>query len=192
MKRILATAAAMIALSDHQGAAAMQSSRPCMQQEEFRSVAVVLLPVLHKQAVSSCSAFLPSNAGLLVQSDELTSRYTASAERERPAAGEALARLLANEMPVPMSGSAILPFVEGLVPGLLAEGIDAKTCEIANNIWTALAPLPPENIASTLGAILLAASQDKDDSKAKEEKSGGRGLDDFAVCPYVATVGAVR
>lgn len=86
---------------------------------------------------------------------------------------------------MPMSGSAILPFIEGMVPALLAQEIDAEACEVANNIWTAIAPLPPENIASTLGAILLAASKDKaEDGKAKENR---RSLDDFAVCPYVAT-----
>ena len=49
-------------------------------------------------------------------------------------------------------------------------------------------PLPPENIASTLGAILLAASKDK--AKDSEDKAGSRSLDDFAVCPYVATAQA--
>lgn len=186
MKKLLAGAAALAALTCHQGAFAAQAAKPCMNNSEFQSVAVVLLPVLHTQAVASCKAFLPSNAGLLVQSAELTSRYATSAERERTAAGDILARLLAKEMPVPMSGSAILPFIEGMVPALLAQEIDAEACEVANNIWTALAPLPPENIASTLGAILLAASKDKakDDGKGKE---GSRRFDDFAVCPYVAT-----
>lgn len=185
MKNLLAGAAALVAICSHQGALAAQATKPCLSNSEFQSVAVVLLPVLHSQAVTSCKAFLPANAGLLVQSAELTARYAVSAERERTAAGDILARLLAKEMPVPMSGSAILPFIEGMVPALLAQEIDAEACEVANNIWTAIAPLPPENIASTLGAILLAASKDKsEDGKAKENR---RSLDDFAVCPYVAT-----
>ena len=107
-----------------------------MTNSEFQSVAVVLLPALHSQAVTSCKAFLPANAGLLVQSAELTARYATSAERERTAAGDILARLLAKEMPVPMTGSAILPFIEGMVPAMLAQEIDAEACEVANNIWT--------------------------------------------------------
>ena len=188
MKKLLASAAALIALCSHQGALAAQATKPCMTNSEFQSVAVVLLPSLHSQAVTSCKAFLPANAGLLVQSAELTARYATSAERERTAAGDILARLLAKEMPVPMSGSAILPFIEGMVPAMLAQEIDAEACEVANNIWTAIAPLPPENIASTLGAILLAASKDK--AKDSKDKAGNRSLDDFAVCPYVATAQA--
>lgn len=189
MKNFIAGIVAVVALTSHQGAFAAQSNKPCLKDSEFRSVAVTLLPVLHNQAVASCKAYLPANAGLLVQSAELTQRYAASAERERTAAGDILARLLANELPVPMAGSAILPFIEGMVPAMLAQGIDAEMCETANNIWTALAPLPPENIASTLGAILLATSKDK--NKADAAKAGGaRALDNFAVCPYVATAEA--
>lgn len=187
MQKFFAGVAALVALSTHQGAMAAQAAKPCMSQNEFQSVAVVLLPVLHNQAVASCKAFLPSNAGLLVQSEELTERYAASAERERAAAGTILARLLAKELPFPMSGSAILPFIEGMMPAIIAQGIDAERCEIANNIWTAIAPLPPENIASTLGAILLASSKDRQTDKEGKQRSGSRGFDDFAVCPYVAT-----
>ncbi len=188
MNKLLASAAALVALCSHQGALAAEAAEPCMTNSEFQSVAVVLLPALHSQAVTSCKAFLPANAGLLVQSAELTARYATSAERERTAAGDILARLLAKEMPVPMTGSAILPFIEGMVPAMLAQEIDAEACEVANNIWTAIAPLPPENIASTLGAILLAASKDK--AKDSADKAGSRSLDDFAVCPYVATAQA--
>lgn len=190
MKNLFAGAAALIAIISHQSAMAAESAKPCLTSSEFQSVAVTLLPVLHNQAVTSCKAFLPANAGLLVQSAELTARYAPSAARERAAAGEILARMLADQLPVPMSGSAILPFVEGMVPAMLAQGIDAETCEVANNLWTALAPLPAENIASTLGAILVAASKDKKEDADNEEKSASRPLDDFAVCPYVATAQA--
>lgn len=187
MRKLFATAVALAALGSHQVALAASSGKPCISKNEFQSVAVTLLPVLHSQAVTSCKAFLPANAGLLVQSAELTARYASSAERERVAAGEILARMLADQIPVPMSGSAILPFVEGMLPGLLAQGIDAQTCEAANNIWTAIAPLPAENIASTLGAILVAASKDRKKDAGESDKSSARPLDDFAVCPYVAT-----
>lgn len=187
MRKLFAAAVALAAIGSHQGAIAASAATPCMSKSEFQSVAVTLLPVLHSQAVTSCKAFLPANAGLLVQSAELTARYASSAERERVAAGEILARMLADQLPVPMSGSAILPFVEGMLPGLLAQGIDAQTCEAANNIWTAIAPLPAENIASTLGAILVAASNDKKKDAGESDKSSARPLDDFAVCPYVAT-----
>jgi hypothetical protein len=100
--------------------------------------------------------------------------------------------MLANELPVPMAGTAILPFVEGMVPAMLADGIDANTCEAANNIWTALSPLPPENIAATLGAIMVAASKDKAETAETEEDQTKRPFDDFAVCPYVATLEAKR
>jgi hypothetical protein len=192
MKNLLASAAALVALCSHQGAMAAQAAKPCMSKSEFQSVAVVLLPVLHSQAVTSCKAFLPANAGLLIQSDELTTRYAESAARERIAAGDILARMLANELPVPMAGTAILPFVEGMVPAMLANGIDAKTCEAANNIGTALAPLPPENIAATLGAIMVAASKDKADTPVNDADQAKRPFDDFAVCPYVATLEAKR
>lgn len=187
MRKLFAAAVALAAISSHQGAVAASAATPCMSKSEFQSVAVTLLPVLHSQAVTSCKAFLPANAGLLVQSAELTARYASSAEREKVAAGQILARMLADQLPVPMSGSAILPFIEGMVPAMLAQGIDAETCEVANNIWTAIAPLPAENIASTLGAILVAASKDKKKGGGESDKSSARPLDDFAVCPYVAT-----
>ena len=190
MRKLFATAVAIAALGSHQGAIAASANKPCLSKSEFQSVAVTLLPVLHSQAVTSCKAFLPANAGLLVQSAELTARYASSAERERVAAGEILARMLADQLPVPMTGSAILPFIEGMVPAMLAQGIDAETCEVANNIWTAIAPLPAENIASTLGAILVAASKDKKKDAGEGQKSSARPLDDFAVCPYVATTEA--
>ncbi len=187
MRKLFAATAALIALSSNQGALATPSERPCLKSEEFQSIAVVLLPLLHKQAVTSCKTFLPSNAGLLVQSDELTARYVATAERQRTKAGDILARLLAKEMPVPMSGSAILPFVEGMVPALLSEGMDARTCQIANNVWTALAPLPPENIASTLGAILQVAADADGETKLEKDNDRPHGLNYIAICPYVAT-----
>lgn len=190
MKNWIAGFAALVAVTSHQDALAAQAAKPCLSNGEFRSVAVTLLPALHNQAVSSCKAHLPSNAGLLVQSAELTAKYNAAAEKERTAAGNILARLLADELPVPMSGSAILPFIEGMVPAMLAQSIDAKACEAANNIWTALAPLPSENIASTLGAILLANSNDKRDGESNASGRNNRALDSFAVCPYVATVEA--
>lgn len=190
MKKLAAGITALIALSSHQGAVAAQSAKPCLSNGEFQSIALVLLPTLHNQAVTSCRAFLPANAGLLVQSEELKARYTAAAARERTAAGNVLARLLANELPESMSGAAILPFIEGMMPAMLAQGIDAEGCEAANNIWTALAPLPPENIASTLGAILLASSKSKKAGDAAKAPGSKRGFNDFAVCPYVATAEA--
>lgn len=67
MKKLLAGAAALVAICSHQGALAAQATKPCLSNSEFQSVAVVLLPVLHSQAVTSCKAFLPANAGLLVE-----------------------------------------------------------------------------------------------------------------------------
>ncbi|MGL5838476.1 MAG: hypothetical protein ACRCY3_08255 [Sphingorhabdus sp.] len=188
MKKQFALIAALTAIVSHQGAQAAEAVKPCMTSSELNSVVVALLPSLHTQVVTSCRSFLPANAAMVVGSEGLTASYQAAAADERVAAGDALKKLFGKDMPAQMPGTALLPFVEAMVPEMLGKELDAKSCVIANNIWSAMAPLPPQNIASMLGAIILAASQDKkpkEDEKAQVANKSR--FNDLEVCPYVAT-----
>jgi hypothetical protein len=179
--KVSASLAIMATLSIPMSATA-QATKPCISKEQVSIAVSALLPPLIETMSSGCKDFLPQNASLSRLDVGAFQQYKAAGESATPAAGEFLVKVMGDQLPEGMKGDAILPFVKGIITSKVASDLNAETCSIANNLWAALSPLPPENWGQIVAGI-MAATKPKNVSAKKGSQNAMP-----AICPYIAEI----
>ncbi len=188
--KILTAAAAIVALGT-QSAQAAQSAN-CLTQGEASGLAMAIIPGALEQTMKDCAAHLPANAGLMVNGPGALAQYrqAASAEAVQSVAGNAIAKIAGDDLPSEVPKALALSFVEAMVVGSIAKGMDEESCAIVNNVWAPLAPLPLRNLSEVVIGVALAALDDEtasDQPDSKDDKKETSPLDDIEICPFIST-----
>lgn len=174
---ILATMALPVSVS-------AQAAKPCMTKDQLGGLVVTLLPAAMKQLQTTCKPNLPENAALSTLSVDKMTQFQTAATAARPKAAEALRIMMGNEVPEGVDGATMLPFIESMAVAGIAGEIKPEMCPMVNNMWSALAPLPPENWGELVAIFaLIGMKETKGPAKAAGKKNP---MSDLNICPYVA------
>lgn len=137
--------------------------RPRLNETEVNAVALYSMPHAFRALQTRCAPQLPASAYIRSQGDALGTRLDRSARGRFPAARAAMTRLLAEGNPqmatligqIPEDN--VEPLVRELIAGKVQSEVKLEDCARLNRVLELLDPLPPENLASLLGVIVLEA-----------------------------------
>lgn len=162
MSMIKSASALVLALSLGTSATAT-TAQNCLSEAEGTAVFAAMLPDLIDGLRDRCAAHLPANAFLATNADALIAQYKAHADQQWPAAKLAFGRIAGQEeMTDKLPDEFFRPMVGAMVGAELVKDLKAEDCAGASRVVENLAPLPPENVAGLIGAILVLAEDDKD------------------------------
>lgn len=149
----------------------------CISEKQANALFVAVLPGVVEALGTQCQAHLPSDARLLNSTETLETSYKPASEAAWPNATEAFAALLGAKMPKGLDTGIIAPIAGAFTVAAIAEKIDTSDCPVAEKVYAALEPLPPQNIASLLVTLIQQADSRTD---SKEETDDGPPFD---ICP---------
>ncbi|HYC94466.1 MAG TPA: hypothetical protein VEB39_02080 [Sphingomicrobium sp.] len=153
-----------VSLSMATSATAAAQSK-CVTEAESAAIMAAMMPDLIDGLRKKCSAHLPTNAYLSQRSTELVARYRVLADQRWPTAKLAFGRMtgepgIADKLP----DEFFRPMLGAMVGDALVKDVKPHECEGANRIVESLAPLPPENVAVLIAAIMTLADREGRDS----------------------------
>ena len=164
------TCAAILSAASLSASAVAAAPKECVSEAEGAAIMASLMPDLIKGLGDKCAPHLPANAYLVQNGKALSDRYKLLADQRWPTAKLAFARMTGEpEMADKLPDEFFRPMLGSMVGSELVKGIGAEDCGGANRIVENLAPLPPQNVANLIGAIMALADKD----------GGGKG---FEIC----------
>ena len=139
------------------------ATEECLTEAEGTAVFASMLPDLIDGLRDKCAAHLPTDSFLAQNADTLVARYKVVADSRWPTAKLAFARIaggkdIADKLP----DEFFRPMLGTMIGNELVKDLNPKDCGGADRIVQNLAPLPPENVAGLIGAILILADDEKD------------------------------
>ena len=141
--------------------AAAATKEECVTEAEGAAIMASLMPDLINGISDKCVAHLPANAYLVQNGKALAARYKMLADQRWPTAKLAFGRMTGEpEMADKLPDEFFRPMLGSMVGAELVKGVTPQDCGGANRIVENLAPLPPENVANLVGAILVLAEKD--------------------------------
>jgi hypothetical protein len=152
-----------------QAIAAQAAATPCLTSGEVRALATFAMPSVLTGVIDNCSRQLGANAFMTSQGRGLVAAYAAGKDAAWPQARKAFFRLAQSGKGgekdtmgamASMPDSALQPFVEGMIGGLIGAKLKPAQCGTADRLMRLLAPLPPQNTAELLSTILELADAD--------------------------------
>lgn len=160
------SALALMGTLASQTAHAAQAGK-CLTPAEAESVAVSALPDALTSAQKVCTPHLPARSALRTASTRITQVYRPAADRAWPQAGRAF--LSAFELPLPegTSPDVVRPLLLATISALVEQEIKPEDCGTIDEFYSALEPLPPENVGKLLVAFLKLGENDKKPGQAK-------------------------
>ena len=140
-----------------------QAVRDCLSQEEGTAVFASMLPDLIDGVRDKCAAHLPADSYLASNADSLIARYKLAADQRWPVAKQAFGRIAGQEdMADQLPDEFFRPMMGAMIGAELVKGVKPGDCAGANRIVESLAPLPADNVAALISAILVLADDGKD------------------------------
>lgn len=133
--------------------------RSCLTRPEAEAVLLTVAPDALTSVGIVCAAALPSDA-LIRRPGALLDRLRAGSNAAWPRAQDAIRKLAGEEIGSLLGTDAARPILSALVAPLIATQVKPDDCARIDRIMTALAPLPPRNIA-TLIVEFIGVAQDK-------------------------------
>ncbi len=160
------TTLAVIGTMTSQTVQAAQAGK-CLTPAEAESVAVSALPDALASAQKACAPHLPARSALRNASVRISQVYQPAADRAWPQAGRAF--LSAFELPLPQGTSpdVVRPLLLATISALVEQEIKPEDCGTVDEFYTALEPLPPENVGKLLVAFLKIGEKSKKPGQAK-------------------------
>lgn len=157
---MLRTSIALLAVVS-MSSSAIAAEKDCVTEAEGSAIMASLMPDLINGLSDKCEAHLPANAYLVRNAKALSDRYKVLADQRWPMAKLAFARMTgAPEMADSVPDEYFRPMLGSMVGSELVKDIKGADCAGADRIVENLAPLPAENVANLIGAILLLAGND--------------------------------
>jgi hypothetical protein len=177
MKKAFVVPAALAALALPTQSIAQKASE-CLSPAEAQSLLVVALPDIVSAVTDKCKAVVGPKAYLARSGADLVARYRASGSESWPAARKAISKMVGAEAKLleALPDEAMRGFFSAGVTTAVAGDIKPETCGDIDRGISALAPLPPENIASLIGLILEMDSR-------RKSKDGAKAKGPLNICP---------
>lgn len=172
-----AAATAILAVTASNTAYAAQANA-CLTPSEAQSVAVAALPDALSSARRACLPHLPASSALSRSSARINQVYQPAADKAWPSAGRAF--MVAADLPLPpgTDPALIRPLLSVAITSMIEQQVKPDDCATVDEFYTALEPLPPENMGKLLIALL------KMDDAAK--KPGTHSRNPFTICKGMA------
>ncbi len=144
-------------------ASAAASTGECLSEAEAASVMAAVLPDLIDGLRDKCATHLPANAFLATSADAMIGRFKVVADNRWPTAKLAFARIAGQEdMVDKLPDEYFRPMLGAMVGAELVKDVKVEDCPGVDRVVANLSPLPAENGAALIGAILMLAEDEKD------------------------------
>jgi hypothetical protein len=149
---------AVLALVSSPATAMAQGQESCLTDAESRALFAFMIPEALGGVVRTCKPSLPATAFLATRGEETLVRYRAASTGSWPGARAAFlkrsdtkddAKVISG-----MSDAALQPFVSEALAGFVAKDVKAADCPRIDRFVAALAPMPPENVAELITALV--------------------------------------
>jgi hypothetical protein len=170
--RSAATLAIIGALAANTAAA---QTAACLTTDQAQSVAVAALPDALTSARRACLPHLPAASALTRSSAKISQVYQPAADRAWPTAGRAFMASVDIPLPPGTDPQLMRPLMSAAISALIEQEIKPKDCTAVDDFYSALEPLPPEN----MGKLLIALMKLDESSK----KPGEDSKSPFTLCP---------
>lgn len=160
----ISAASAIIALLS---ATSVQAAEPkqCIPAETAESLITYILPGALGAVRTKCSTSLPASAALLEVDSVRMQRYEADSQRAWPKASTAIGLMVGQDLPENLGTDAMRPFVDAMIPAMLAQEIQAKDCPTIDKVYSLLEPMPTANLASLTVMLAQLGSNGKQESR---------------------------
>ncbi|MET0179662.1 MAG: hypothetical protein ABW194_04155 [Novosphingobium sp.] len=135
----------------------------CVSEAELRGMVAFAMPSAIEGVVNNCSPHLVADGFLRRNGADMVAGYAAGKATAWPLARIAFLKLAAEkdrdsvEMVEKMPDTALQPFVEAIIAGLVGAKLKPAQCVLADKMLRLLAPLPPENTVELLSTIVALA-----------------------------------
>lgn len=171
------SATALLAVLASSSAHAMQAAT-CLAPADAQLVAVAALPDALASARRACLPHLPATSALSKSSTRIAQVYQPAADRAWPTAGRAF--LAVVELPLPPGTDPVLvrPLLSAAISAMIEQEIKPNDCSAVDEFYSALEPLPPEN----LGKLLVALMKMDDAAKGAAKSPERRSANPFTIC----------
>ena len=156
-KKIMATAAASMALITANVAAAQQQ---CLTEREVAHMLIYTTPLAIDAARVKCAGTLAEDGFLISKSGKLRSKYAALQDETWPKAKSAMVKFAgsgegAQELKAIASlpDASLRPFADALATQKLSESIKVKDCKNIERGMRLIAPLSPRDTGALIGFL---------------------------------------
>ncbi|GAA0481992.1 hypothetical protein GCM10009096_25320 [Parasphingorhabdus litoris] len=166
MFKKLSAASAMIALITGTSLQAAEAKQ-CIPAEQAESLITYVLPGALNAVRTKCSGSLPATATLLQVDSAQMQRYEADSQRAWPEASTAIGLLVGQDLPENMEMDAMRPFVDAMIPAMLAQEVKAKDCPTIDKVYGLLEPMPTANLAAL--TVMLAQLGSNDEKEGRKD-----------------------
>lgn len=154
-------------------AAQDRSDRPPVDPDTATSAMRYALPHMFGEVRQACADHLASDGFLALNGDRLAAKFADGADAHWPSARDFLIAMSQEEtgadegtdLLADLPDEALKPFVDGIVATMLSSEIKSADCATVEHFLELLDPLPADNLAATVGAIIAMVEEDE----AKEE-----------------------
>ena len=157
--RIALAALALAAVSQPASA----QDLPQMSEAEVNAVALYAMPHAFRALQARCATQLPGGAYIRTRGDVLGSRLDQASRGRFPAARAALTRMVTAQNPQmaallgQLPAENIEPLARELIAGKVQSEVQLTDCARYDRVLELLDPLPPENLASLMGVLVIEA-----------------------------------
>lgn len=142
---------------------ALAQSRPQLSEAEVNAVALYAMPHAFRALQTRCVPQLPADAYIRTRGDDMGTRLDRASRGRFPAARAALTRLVTSENPqmatllAQLPADNVEPLARELIAGKVQSEVNLSDCAKYNRVLELLDPLPPENLASLMGVLVVEA-----------------------------------
>ncbi len=179
MNKHLATVAASLAYLSMPTAAIAQSGGKCMTPAEAQNLIAFAMPDIITGVTEQCKPHWPAKSFLVSpEGANLIMRYKTASTTAWPSAKSAMQKVMGdNPLMTAMNDDVLKTLLAAGISAGISGDIKPQDCATYDRVAAAIAPLPPENMATLIGVILESESK-KSNASGKKSK-----LD---ICPAVA------
>ena len=161
-RKPLATTASLVMIATIAVGGPARAAKPCLTREEAQGMTMFVLPQAIEALGAKCGPVLPADALLAARSGAFAARYRTDAASAWPTARSAFAKLSSPTVLSLIGDDAARRMIAGTVGAGITDEIKPTDCAMIDRIATAVEPLPSNNMAMLLGALIeLGATRSK-------------------------------
>jgi hypothetical protein len=159
------------------GTAIAQAAKPCMTQVEVQNLITFAMPDIISGLATQCKPHIPATAFLNKSGGDLIARYRVTGNEAWPMAKKAVFKMMGDDkLAASMPDELTKGFLTAGISAGITKDIKPEDCGSISGVAEALAPLPPQNMATLIGVVIQMSSK----------KSGGKSKGSpFDICPAV-------
>lgn len=175
----IATIAGLLCTTSAQAGEAAQ----CLPPEKAEALFSYALPIVIGTARTQCADILPASAPLLREDSRQFQKYVTASDEAWPDAKDTIAIFTDNKLPADLDLDSLRPFVEAMIPAMLADEIKPKHCSTINRFYELLEPMPAQNLAAMTVMLVQLTAEDKKQPDADSDAEKARDKSNpFNIC----------